>query len=113
MSALFIDDGYTQTKDIEARPGFHPAVEVVYRPALRKMQHEYAAANQALKAGDPSRIEKLEADLIEKYVVTLNGAAVEKAKAAKLHPMIRADLVDLILSFAPGAVPVEADAPNC
>ena len=45
-------------------------------------------------------------------MLSLNGAAVEKAKAAKLHPMIRADLVDLILSFAPGAVPVEADAPN-
>ena len=84
-------------------------MEVVYRPAMAKLRHEYAAA---CKGGDPAKIDTFEADLVGKHVVTLNGTAIDKAKAGKLHPLVRSDLVDLILSFAPGTVPVEADGPN-
>jgi hypothetical protein len=109
MPALFIDDAYTASQTIPARPGFHPAVEVVYRPALAKVRHEYAAA---CKGSDPAKIDAFEADLVSRHIVTLNDSSIDKAKAGKLHPLVRADLVDLILSFAPGSVPVEADAPN-
>lgn len=109
MSALFINDGYTQSQTIPARPGFHPAAEVVYRPALARVRHDYGVL---ATAKDAAKIDGFEADLCAKHVVTLNDAAIDKAKAGTLHPLVRADLVDLILSFAPGAVPVEADAPN-
>lgn len=109
MSALFLDDGYTQTQTVPARPGFHPAAEVVYRPALARVRHDYGAA-AATK--DAAKIEAFEADLCAKHVVTINGDAIDKAKAGRLHPLVRADLVDLILSFAPGSVPPETDGPN-
>lgn len=109
MSALYIEDGYSDTQTIPARPGFHPAAEVKYRPALAKVRHEYTAA---CKVGDPAKIEAFECDLLVKHVVLINDIGIDKAKAGRLNPLVRADLVDLILSFAPGAVPPEADAPN-
>lgn len=109
MSALFLDDGYTQTQTVPARPGFHPAVEVVYRPALARVRHDYGVL---AGAKDAAKIDAFEADLCAKYVVTLNGDPLDKGKAGRLHPLVRADVVDLILSFAPGSVPVEADGPN-
>lgn len=109
MPALFIDDGYSCAATIAARPGFHPAAEVVYRPALARVLHTYRAA---VKTGDPGKLDDFECDALAKHVVTLNGEAIDKAKAGKLHPLVRDDLIALVLSFTPGTIPPEADAPN-
>jgi hypothetical protein len=107
---LFIDDGFTLTATIPDRPGFHPAVEVVYRPALAKVRHEYHAA---VKTGDPAKLEEFEAAAVARHVVTLAGdPGPDKARAARLHPLVRGALLDLILSFAPGAVPPDAALGN-
>ena len=72
---LFIEDGQNLTKSIPARPGYHAAVEAVYRPALAKERHAYAAK---AKAGDPVAIDAFETDLIVRHVVTLNGDVAVK-----------------------------------
>lgn len=104
MLGVLIDDGFTAAKTIEARPGFHGAAEAVYRPALQKVRHEYAAV---MKSSVPDRMEAFDCDLVAKYLVTLNGKPVERRDVPRIHPLVRNDLVDLILSFAPGAVPPE------
>ena len=109
MSALFIEDGYTRARKIPARPGMHPAAEVVYRPALDRERKTYAA--KAGK-GTAEELSGYETDLIAKYVVSLNAAPVSKEQAARIEPNLRADVVDLILSFAPGDAPPDADAGN-
>lgn len=98
MSELFIDDGYTLTKSLEAAPGLHPAVEVVYRPALSKERHAYATV---LGTKDATRIDAFESDLIARHVQALNGSPVPKDRAAKLRPTLQAKLVDLVLSYSP------------
>lgn len=98
MSGLFIDDGYTLTKSIEAAPGLHPAVEVVYRPALVKERHAYAVV---LGTKDASRIDDYEAELLGRHVQKLNGDSLPKDRAARLRPALQVKLMDLVLSIAP------------
>ena len=108
---LFIDDGCTLTRTIAARPGLHPEAVVVYRPALAKERHVYSAK---VKAGDAAGLDAYETELIAKQVVTINDEAAvkEKGKAARLHPAVRSDVIDLLLSFAPGDVSPEERAGN-
>jgi hypothetical protein len=95
---LYIDDGYTATKALDARKGLHPSVAVEYRPAIDKDRKAYAVATRA-KAGDGAALEQLDTDLIAKHVTKIDGGPTpDKARLAKLHPQVRADLVDLILS---------------
>lgn len=97
MSALFIDDGFTAARTLPARPGFHPEVLVEYRPALAKERLVYGSKAK----GDPGTLDTYECDLLRKYVVTLNGAPLPPNSAARLHPLVRADVIDLILSVTP------------
>jgi hypothetical protein len=96
--SLFIDDGYTRAKDIDAVAGIHPAVSVTFRPALSAKRTEYgvtAGTNNAAKIGE------FENDLLAKHVVTLDGSDLKKADAARLIPTLRATLLNLVLGYEP------------
>ena len=106
MSGLFIDDGFTLTKSIPAAPGIHPAVEVVFRPALDRKRHEYRQAF----AGDPAKFDSWITELLGAQVVKVNGEPLPKGSVAKLNPSLRRQFTDLILGFEPADVPVDAGA---
>jgi hypothetical protein len=97
---LFIDDGFTRTHDIAAAPGLHPAVRVVFRPALERERKLY---DQKLALRDPAELERHENDLICKYVVELNGKPPSewRAKLDRLHPTVRAAVLNLVFSYTP------------
>jgi hypothetical protein len=101
---VFIEDGYTLTDHMPATPGLHGAAVLVYRPALARERHQYGA-----KISNPETLDKFEVDLIAKYTVSVNEVAIagDKGKAERLHPVIRARLIDLILSYT---APKEAQA---
>lgn len=105
MAELYIDDGYTLTKTLDAEAGYHAELSVVYRPALYAERRAYQARFAGVQAsGDPKKAESLavaETDAVAKYVVTLNGDSLSKEKAAKLHPIVVTKLVDLIFSYLP------------
>lgn len=102
MSAIFIDDGFTQTHQMPAAPGKHPAVELVYRPAPGKERHAYQAK---LRTENADAIDQYENDLLFRHTVTVAGAELkDKERARRLHPDIRVRLIDLILSYTPATV---------
>lgn len=92
---LYLDDGFTLTKTIPARPGFHPQVVAVYRPALGKERIVYRTKSGA------DAIDSYETDLILRQVISLNDEPPKKEMVPRLHPDVRADLVSLILSIDP------------
>lgn len=96
MLSLFIDDGYTAAKTLPAAPGLHPEVQVRYRPCLARVrtEHQYAAQVGAEKVAE------FEDKLIAKHVVDLNGEPLDAAKAARVKPLLRGKLLDLILGYA-------------
>lgn len=99
MSDLFIEDGYTATRTIPAVPGLHPDLTVHFRPALDKERAAYRLKGQS---SDPAVIDNHTTDLIVKFVVSLNGEEFkDKGRVAKLKPVIRGYLVDLILGYLP------------
>lgn len=106
---LFIDDGFSRSHTIPANPGLHPAVAVVFRPALGRERTAYGAK---LATKDPEQIDRFESDLIARHVKELNGevAAVWSGRIARIHPVVRAALIDLILSYTPAQE--VADAKN-
>ncbi|AWM38133.1 hypothetical protein GobsT_37740 [Gemmata obscuriglobus] len=105
--ALYIDDGYTLTHDVPAVPGLHPAVRVVYRPALDAERKKYDAK---LAARDPDAVERHECDLIARHVSEINDEApgAFRAKLPKMHPTVRAVVLNLVLGFTP-AKRIEAE----
>lgn len=97
MSDLFIDDGRTVTDHVPAVPGLHPAVEIVYRPALARERHVYMTK---LGSQNPDVIEAYENDLIARHAISVNDVDMkDKDRARRLHPTIRTQLIDLILSY--------------
>jgi hypothetical protein len=94
---LFIDDGYTATKCLDADPGLHGAVDVAYRPALyaRKL-----AWQRARSAASSDAVLKADTDLLAERIVSLNGQPLPKDKVANLRPALLAKLLDLVLSYA-------------
>lgn len=95
----YIDDGFTRTKTLDGVPGLYPALSLVYRVALSKERHVYAVKNSSR---NPELIEAFEIDLVARYLVSINGESVPKEKMGRIEPNVRAQLVDLILSLAPG-----------
>ena len=99
---VIIEDGFTLTDHMPAAPGLHPAVELVYRPALARERNVYQAK---LSSKDPEAIDRYENELIARQAVTANGVELRdnKDRARRLHPAIRLRLIDLILSLTPAA----------
>lgn len=97
---LFIDDGFTRTHDVPAVPGLHPAVRVVFRPVLDRERKAY---DLKLASRDADAIDRYERDLIERQVNEINGEppAKWKDKLHRLHPTVRATLLNLVFSFTP------------
>jgi len=93
---LFIDDGYTVTKQLEADPGLHGAVTVVYRPAL----HARKIAWGKTRGGATDAVVRADADLLSERIVTLNGQPLPKDKVANLRPALLSKLLDLVLSYS-------------
>lgn len=102
MSAILIEDGYTLSKALAARPGLHPAVDVRFRPALSRKRHEYA---KALAAGDPAKADAWESDLLAAHVVGLNGDPLPREKCGRVAPELRKALIDLVLGYEPADEP--------
>ena len=98
MESLFIDDNYTQTRTIPAVSGLHPDLTIVFRPALSKERVAYQAKSRSL---DPTVLDLHETTLIEKYLVSVNGKAFEKAEIVKLKPTVRGYILDLVLGYVP------------
>ena len=98
--ALWIEDGYTRSHRVEAVPGLHPAVEVSFRPAVERERKRYDAA---LATRDAEKVEAFEADLIARHVLAINGAppSAWKDKLHRLHPTVRATVLNLVLSYTP------------
>jgi hypothetical protein len=102
---LYIEDGYSASKKIEAIPGLHPEVKVLYRPALQAEVKKWQTI-----VGNPEQQTKADFDLIQKHVVSLNGNPIPKEKVHKLNPSIIRQLIDLICSYSPADE--EQDAKN-
>jgi hypothetical protein len=105
--SLFIDDGYTATKRLDAAPGLYPAVTVTYRPATSQARTElgFAAATTA------DRVVTLENQLLERQRVALDGEPLTAARAAKLKPALRDKVLNLVLGYA-GSDDEAADLKN-
>lgn len=98
MDELYIADGYTAHKSIEASAGFYPALEIAYRPALAKARIEYRLKSNS---GDAAVLESHENDLILKYVVSINGHQPDKHRIGKMKPVVRTILIGLVLGYEP------------
>jgi hypothetical protein len=97
--AIYIDDGYTQTKTVPGVAGLYPELVVVFRPALARERKAY---HQKGQSPDPGVLDTHETELIAKYVVSVNGGEVkDKDRTARLKPAVRGILVDLVLGYAP------------
>lgn len=105
--SLFIDDGFTKTDRLPAKPGLYPAVTTVYRPALPRERLQYG---QKLDSRDPEQIEAYQTELLLKHVQSVNGSPLDAAKVRRLEPNVRGRLIDLVLSYEPAKA--EADAGN-
>jgi hypothetical protein len=95
---LFINENQTETRTIPAQPGLHPDLTLVYRPALGLERIAYRAKGAS---PDPNVLNQHEVDLVAKYAVSINGQELrDKDRVARLKPVIRQYLVDLILGYA-------------
>lgn len=105
--SLFIDDGYTRTRHLDAIPGLYPAVVVVYRPALalKRNEHQLAATQ-----GSAEKVTNLESELLARHVITLNEERLTREQAARLVPDLRNKMLNLVLGYMPADE--EADAKN-
>lgn len=104
---LFIEDGYTLTKTVLAKPGMCPHVVAQFRPAIGRKRHEYS---KVLASGDPAKIESWENDLIEQQVIYLNDDRIPKGKANRLNTEVRRILIDVVLGYE--AADISADEAN-
>lgn len=105
--SIFIEDGYTKRKTIEAVEGIHPEVTVEFRPALPKKRLEYSAL---LNAGAVDRQFDFETDLILKHLVSLDAdpspfgdpkSAQAKDRVGRVIPSLRGKLIDAVLGYTP------------
>lgn len=93
---IFIDDGKTVTRTIEAKPGFYPAVTVEYRRALAKKRTEYSVK---IGTRNVDIIDEFERTTLLKHIVSLQGEPLDQSKVDRLEPQLRADLLDIVLSY--------------
>lgn len=96
--SIYIEDGYTFTGTLPARPGICPEVRVEFRPALDRKRLEF---KQRIDMGDPAKLDTFITELIVAHIVTVNGSPLESPRVPKINPTIRSGLVDLILGYAP------------
>lgn len=101
--SLLIDDSVTLTDHVPAS-GFHPTLEIVYRPALHKERNVYQTK---INTKDPDVIDRYESELIARQVTRVNDVQLKgnKDAAARLHPVVRGHLLDLLLCVT---APMEA-----
>lgn len=109
--SIFIDDGYTLSKEIEAVPGIHPAMSVEYRPALAVKRAELGVV---AGRGDAAKITEFENELLAKHIVRYDagdiGGELKKADAGRMIPTLRNKLISLVLGYEPADE--EADLGN-
>lgn len=96
MDGLYLDDGFTLTDHMAAAPGMHPAVELVYRPALPRVRLEYQARTAAR---DVDALERFEVDLLAKHLKSVNGSQPTADQLRRMHPVVRDRAVGLVLSL--------------
>lgn len=96
---LWISDGYSLQKTLEAIPGLHSKITVVYRPALNLARREHQRASLASAA----EYARADIDLILKHVKTINGEPVVtmRDRLPTMKPAILGQLIDLILGYSP------------
>lgn len=102
---LFIDDGQTLTRTIEAIAGQHGKAVIEYRAAG---YGEFVVWNRAAAQGGAA-VEKYAAELFAKHLVSINGTALPTGK--KLRPLLADKIVDSILGYV-GSDEERADSKN-
>ena len=106
--SIFIVDGYTCTKKIEAVRGLHPEVVVVYRPAVAKARIELGMISSS---GSVDRVFQFENELLANHVIAVGDTKLTPTLAGQLVPALRGKLLDLVLGYA-GSDEEEADVKN-
>lgn len=101
--SIYIEDGYTLTKTIEAVPGLHPEVVFTYRAAPGIERNRYSEARGA------DAVTKFEDELIKKYTVDVNGQPLDPR--GQIKPTLRVHFMNLILGYA-GSDTHKADVKN-
>ena len=97
--SIDIPDGYTTTRTVPGIPGLHPELTIVYRPALARERIAYRSKSNS---SDPTVLDLHEIDLVQKYTVSLNGRTLAvKDEIARIKPIVRQHIVDLILGYIP------------
>lgn len=113
MSSHFIDDGFSVSSTIPAKPGLHPALTVKYRPALADERFEHFTAKDVNGKAQLDRVAKVIARYVESWdAVNRQGdvAPVSPETVRRLHPALLSALLDLVLGYTPAEE--QADAKN-
>lgn len=104
MSAGFIPDGYTIKGYVKAWPGLYPAVKFEYRPAICMQNREVLAAGLAEDVRE-KRFKELIAGQVKSWDIRhpLTGEVVPVTveNAGRIQPMLRSNLVDIIMGSQP------------
>ena len=100
--SFFIDDACTFTDKAPARPGLYPELTFEYRLASPEKVYNYF---RKLRNNPPDEF-KLETDMIASHLVSWeikdsadNSVKPSPENVAKIHPSIRAQMIDAVTGF--------------
>ncbi len=111
---FFINDGYTITATINARPGLHGALTFTYRPAtLEERETEYSSRGNTARAAVGS-MTRLMAGKIQSW--SLEGVEITAGNLVRLKPSLFDRVFAIVVGLAADdsgqRVDVEAEAKN-
>jgi hypothetical protein len=90
----YIDDGYTFFKRVVIGSLIY---DVEYRPVL----YDERLALIRRSAGSVEAHQKRDRELLEKRVVSIDGAPLEPGKLPKVRPELASRCIDLIMGYEP------------
>ena len=111
MTAAFIDDGYTETRTIDAVPRIHPEMVVTYRPTTPQEQAAWAAGLQGKSIPD---CKSITAKMLGEHTVSWNfEREVSLDSLLRMKPMLYDKLYQLVFGeYGGDSEAAEADAKN-
>lgn len=116
MAAGFIPDGYTIKGYVKASPGLHPAVKFTYRPSICMQNREVLAQGLAEDVREQRFKDMVAAQVTEwdiRHPITNEIVPITSANVGRLQPMLRSELVDIIMgSKASDPEPGAAEQPK-
>jgi hypothetical protein len=96
--SFFIDDGYTQTDIIAARPGKHAELSYDFRPVGSEKLAQFFKKTSVNNGADEYKVEN---ELLAEHIVswTIN-APVNIENIKKLHPSIRTRMLNVVTGYS-------------